>query len=162
MLEGFVRQPKHGRSLRYRYISHDVSRIHWDTEVERSHWVLMTKDVIPGSRNKTREEQKALVKRVPNYQFPSALEAAVVIFMHTYKTGSFIYTGYGNGPETYTSCLEKVSVKYRGLETVTVGGLSAEGLSIGEGIENDGCGVAGFRTFDHARSRSKNKVEPMF
>ena len=94
-----------------------------------SYWVLMTKDVLPESRNKSYEEQCALVaahaKRTGlGYEVPGALEAAVVILLHHARSGERLY---GDDPLTYTCCQERV----RGKQLV-IGGLSSEGLRIND------------------------------
>ena len=58
-----------------------------DKQFGEAHWILMTKDIIPGSRNKTYDDQKQLVqeKEVDGYELPSAIEAAASILMHYFK-----------------------------------------------------------------------------
>jgi energy-coupling factor transporter ATP-binding protein EcfA2 len=92
-----------------------------------SYWVLMTRDVLPGSRSKTYDAQKELVAaharrlRLP-YKMPDALSAATAILLHHARTGERLYT---DDPWTYTRCQEKVlGNKY----PVIVGGFSSGGL----------------------------------
>lgn len=91
----------------------------------RSHWALMAKDVIEGSRNKTTEEQLALIKQKGiNYEIPKALDAAVCIFMHYVSSEERLFSG-----EEYwwteTSCQEKVQDC-----TVAIGAFTPVGLSV--------------------------------
>lgn len=58
-----------------------VENEHVNTQVERSHWVLMTRDVIPGSTNASYEKQKELVNQHDGYSIPGALPTAVCILM---------------------------------------------------------------------------------
>ena len=45
---------------------------------DSSYWVLMTRDVLEGSRSKSYQDQCALVARHQGYTVPGVLEAAVV------------------------------------------------------------------------------------
>jgi chemotaxis protein histidine kinase CheA len=94
-----------------------------------SYWVLMTRDVLPGSRNKTYDAQKELVAAHASrlrlsYKMPDALSAATAILLHHARTGERLYT---DAPWTYTRCQEKVlGNKY----PVIVGGFSSGGLGV--------------------------------
>ncbi len=95
---------------------------------ERSHWVLMTKDVIPDSRRKRYNDQKQLIashaqKSGIPYELPKALDAATAIFMHYVETGTRLY----RYPRTYTRCQEKVESNQW---PFVIGGFSSEGLYI--------------------------------
>jgi len=145
-LNELVQHPKQGTPTKYSYYSGHVQKEHGSTAVKQSHWVLMTKDVIPDSRFKSYDEQKALVEKTSNYQLPPVLEAATVIFLYTYKTGGYIYTDNMLGPQyTYTRCLEKVN---NGNWPVIAGGHSAAGLSVSfNDFDVHDYGAAGFRKF---------------
>ena len=62
---------------------------YWDTlkkehgakPAGQSHWVLMTTDVIPTSRNKPYAQQQELIRKYAHYQVPQTLEAATCILM---------------------------------------------------------------------------------
>ncbi|BBI17192.1 F-box protein [Neochlamydia sp. S13] len=98
-----------------------------DKPLEKSQWVLMTKDVLPGSRKKKYEVQLGLVADLAKetqspYTVPSALQAAVCILAQhfNFKTGLFSdkpWTYY-----TYTRCQEN----FYG-DQVQVGSWDAEG-----------------------------------
>ena len=111
-----------------------------------SYWVLMTKDVLPESRNKSYQEQCALLadhaKRTGlGYKVPGALEAAVVMLLHYVRSGECLY---GDDPLTYTCCREKV----QGYQLV-IGGFSSEGLRINDlNYDHKSLrGIAGLRKF---------------
>ena len=94
-----------------------------------SYWFLMTKEVLPESRNKSYEDQCALVaahaKRTGlGYEVPGALEAAVVMLLHYVRSGEYLY---GDDPWTYTRCRERVEGKQ-----LIIGGCSSEGLRIND------------------------------
>ena len=89
--------------------------------VSPSYWALMTKDVLPNSRNKNYAEQQALIKGP--YVVPGALETATGILMHHVQTGERLYS---DSPDTYTRCQEKLSNGYR----VVVGSFGPAGLGV--------------------------------
>lgn len=71
-----------------------------------SHWVLMTKDVIPGSTNKTYDEQEILVKKLAQesnapYEIPTALDALICIYMYFVNCGIRLFN---DDPKNYTRC----------------------------------------------------------
>ena len=68
-------------------------------------WVLMSKTVIPGSRNQTYETQKRMVEAARDFHMPQALEACVLNLMVEAITK---VRSYGQDPWTYTRCVEKV------------------------------------------------------
>ncbi|MDN3509252.1 MAG: hypothetical protein P0S93_04480, partial [Candidatus Neptunochlamydia sp.] len=99
---------------------------------ENSYWVLMTKDVIPGSQNKTYDYEKKLVhtkgKGRGSYKLPSAIEAAASILMHYFKTGERLYR---ENPGTYTRCQETVTEKVTQKQCpVIIGSFSPYGLNV--------------------------------
>ena len=112
-----------------------------------SHWVLMTKDVLPGSRNKSYQDQCALLaahaKRTGlGYKVPGALEAAVVMLLHYVRSGERLY---GDNPWTYTRCQKSVRGKQ-----LLVGGFSSGGVSIIYDLDcyvPSNFGIAGLRKF---------------
>jgi hypothetical protein len=113
----------------------------------RSYWVLMTRDVLPGSRNTGYAHQKAIVagyasrEGVP-YALPSVLEAATAILMHHAREGDRLFGDY---PWTYTYCQEVVD----GRCPAVVGGFGSSGLIVYPNIrfDFDIVGVACCRKF---------------
>ena len=96
-----------------------------------SYWVLMTRDVLPGSRWNSYEGQCALVADHANrtglpYEVPGALEAAVVMLLHHARSGERLYS---DNPYTSTRCRESVVVDDND-STVVVGGFSSGGLRV--------------------------------
>ena len=114
---------------------------------DSSYWVLMTRDVLPGSRWKSYEAQCALVadhaKRTGlAYEVPGALESAVVMLLHHVRSGERLYS---DNPWTYTRCREKNEAG----DPVVVGGFSSEGLVIDRyDYDIRSSGVAGLRKFE--------------
>ena len=124
-------------------------KIHWnaifkqcgDTPSRESHWVLMSRDVVPGTRSKSFEKQRAIVESFGAAQVPTLLEAAVCILMEHVHTGNRLYS---DSPWTYTRCVENV----RGYRTV-IGGFSAGGLRVypRRRYDDEGIGLASLRKF---------------
>ena len=107
-----------------KFYSQEVENQLAETPIEKSYWILMTKDVIPGSRNETYDKQKQLVKEKggDDYEPPRAIEAAASILMHYFKTDEHLY---GTDPWTFTFCRETVTEHQL---PVAIGGFSRGGL----------------------------------
>ena len=106
----------------------------------------MTKDVIPGSRNKRYGEQQKIVaelteKSLISYEVPETLESAACILSQYFfdsKTRLF-----SDKPWTYTRCKEEV----QGCQIV-VGGFALAGLHVDYYNYDDAViGVAALRKF---------------
>lgn len=138
-LRELVKNPQGGgHKIDYRYIYDPILTEHGTSALKESRWVLMTKDVIPGSRNKDFAEQKALVEAAPNYKVPSHLAAAVCILTHYVHTGVRLFS---DAPYTYTRCEEMVEGYH-----IVVGGFAPAGLSVSSHhFDYDKCGVAALR-----------------
>ena len=138
-----IKSPKGGgHKTQYRgYYVEDIG----NQSPGKSYWVLMTRDVLDGSRNKSYKDQCALVARHRGYTVPGVLEAAVVMLLHHVRSGERLYS---DSPWTYTRCQESVVVGGDDY-SVVVGGFSSGGLfvsSICSFVRND-LGVAGLRKF---------------
>ena len=89
---------------------------------DQSHWVLMTTDVIPTSRNKSYAQQQQLVRKYAHYQVPQTLEAATCILMEHVKEAKHLYS---DDPWTYTRCQEQTAGSQN-----AVGGFGPSGLGV--------------------------------
>lgn len=143
-LEELVKAPKEGSSTQYQYFN---SGQYKDLPASASHWMLMTRDVLPGSRNQSYADQQALVARYAqkagaSYEVPHVLDAAVCTFMEYVQSGNRLYS---DNPWTYTRCQEKWNEGWQ----LVVGGLSPEGLSVGDSqfYVHDSLGIGCSRTF---------------
>ncbi len=94
-LSELIREPKAGYKTQYLdYSDRSGEQVGRSSS---SHWVLMTRDVIPNSRSKDYEAIEALVQThaqqsgIP-YEIPTALEAATAILMEYVKTGERLYS----------------------------------------------------------------------
>lgn len=140
-LRELVKHPTgEGKATDYEYISNSVSADLGDKPIEASYWALMTKEVLPESRNKSYSDQQNLATAKQGYEVPNLLPAAVCILMEYVSTGR---TLYGREPWTYTRCQEKV----QGDQTI-VGGFAPAGLNVHNVNYGGGnVGVAALRKF---------------
>jgi hypothetical protein len=112
----------------YKYKNPRIATEHGDKPVGSSHWALMTKDVLPGSKDKSYTEQELMVaslERTPgsSYKVPKVLDATACLFMnYLVSSGTRLFN---DSPGTYTRCQEEL-YGYR----VIVGNFSTAGPSI--------------------------------
>ena len=153
-LRDLITRPQ-GEGLGTEYLSywHAAREAVGSQSPNSSYWVLMTRDVLPGSRRKSYAAQCALVEGYSKrtglaYEVPGALEAAVVMLLHHVRSGEYLYS---ESPTTRTRCWDKTTKGY----PVVVGDFSSGGLSISEDILSivsysnisSKNGVAGLRKF---------------
>ena len=126
LLQELIENPKEKDGFKFAYYSKFVAGDLGEECNGEAHWILMTKDIIPGSRNKTYGEQKQFVqeKGAGSYELPSAIEAAASILMHYFKTDEYLY---GQDPLIYTRCQETVTEHQW---PVAIGGFSRGGLGV--------------------------------
>jgi hypothetical protein len=132
--------PKNGKG--YKYIWSNIVHELGDKPIN-SHWVLMTKDVLPGSRNKSYAEQQKIVaalaeKSLISYEVPETLEAAACI-LSQYASNIRLFS---DKPPTYTRCKEKLQG-----DQVVVGGFASSGLCIVHIDDRDSIGIAALLKF---------------
>lgn len=126
-LEELMKSPKKGSPVQYQYIWNSILTFHGDQSASKSHWVIMKKEIIPGSRRKSYLDQKSLIAKVVhrtgmNYEVPSVLDTIICTFANHVTFGQRLFN---DKPWTYTRCKEKV-YNYR----VIVGGFSPAGLRV--------------------------------
>ncbi len=68
-----------------------------DMSVTSTHWILMTKNILPASYERSYDEKQGLISWLSNttqipYQLPDLLSASIVIFMHYIDSGEWICT----------------------------------------------------------------------
>ena len=114
-------------------------------------WILITRDVIPGSRNKSYLEQCNMIashsqKTGLTYEIPYVLEAASSILMHYVKTRERLYIDDKRVKKfTFTRCKECIKEW-----PFVVGCLASRGLHASYFCGNgpgSGCGVGGILKF---------------
>ena len=148
LLGELIQCPKNGRhKAQYGNYGKDTKAQFGAVSPDHSYWLLMTRDVLEGSRNKAYSDQKALVESCASragysYEMPRALEAATAILMHHARTGERLF---GDDPRTYTRCQELVNSEY----PVVVGGFVSLGLYVDDDVyvRHIFGGVAGCRKF---------------
>jgi hypothetical protein len=117
--------PAVGDDTGYRWIWDEIQKT--AKNHGKSRWVLMTRDVIEGSRWKTFAEQRGLVAENGHnkYEVPSILEATACILLE-YARSMGRTRLYGDESSlTYTRCQENIS----GYQLL-VGGFASAGLTV--------------------------------
>jgi hypothetical protein len=149
LLKELIQHPKNGgHKTKYRYYASDVQAQLGASSLAASYWLLMTRDVLPGSRDKTYANQKKLVAAHARrtslpYELPTALEAATAILAHHVRNGERLYSK-NNNPWTYTRCQELIYGEY----PAVVGGFEPSGLDVSlYGYVRNDRGIAGCRKF---------------
>ena len=125
-LSELIKQPKQGNSTQFSPWNPGGNE---NLTVASSYWLLMTRDVLEGTRKKPYAEQTKIItafcqKVNLNYQPPKLLEAAVCILMEYVSHGTRLYS---DSPATYTRCEEKYE------ETdypMVIGGFASGGLVV--------------------------------
>jgi hypothetical protein len=138
-----VQKPLQGHATNYRYF---YLGKYVDRPASKSHWALLTRTVIDGSRNKLLKDEQVVLdiysqKTKILYEAPTILDATVCNFMEYVRFGTWLY---GDKPLTYTWCQEK----YNANHNLVVGGGSAPGLSVSYYCRaRENYGVGGLRKF---------------
>ena len=133
-----VQKPLKGAPTKYEYFNLGEYN---DLPAPASHWALLSRDVIPGSRKQNYSTQQQLVAKYPEYVVPTILDAAVSIFLEYLKTGTCLY---GQNPWTYTYCQEK----YRKDWQLLLGGCAPSGVLVFSNCyDREGIGVGALRKF---------------
>jgi len=92
----------------------------------KAHWVMLSKDVLDGTRNQNFATQEKLVKAA-GFEIPNSIDAVVSVLLHNLKTADFIYPDNPNGHQwTFTRVQEQSNQGYQ----IVVGGFSALGLVV--------------------------------
>jgi hypothetical protein len=151
-----------GHSTQYFLYDDEVQQSLGDKYPSSSYWVLLTRDVLPGSRHEPYTAQQALVAAQsshvdqPPYAVPCVLEAATAILSHYVRSGTRLYKGVSDEfPSTSTRCAELLEDAAGRLSPVTVGRFCARGLVFLSGFDDDiEFGVSCLRRFGTRHYRS--------
>ena len=130
-LEELIQKPKYGYATKYDFYSSYVKESIGDRSYP-SHWVLLTRDIIPNSRYKSYSHCFQLIadhrkKAGLPYELPNLLDATTSILMHYVRTGERLYS---DSPCTYTF---NQGVNEDG-DFLIVGGFASGGLRIRNSI----------------------------
>lgn len=129
----------------YRSVHPDIIQEQGDKSIDKSQWVLMTKNILPGSGNKSYSEQETIVHdlakiSLTGYEVPKTLEAATCIFSQYFGSNIRLF---GNDPCTFTRCQEDI----QGFQLV-LGAFSQGSLIIDfDYFDDESFGIAALRKF---------------
>ena len=102
----------------------DLPADYANNPVGKSHWVLIEKDVLPGSMDKNFQEQEAMIKAP--YELPELLPMTVGIILNYLNSDPENRERlFRNKPMTYTRCKEMIEGHH-----VVIGGFAFEGFRI--------------------------------
>lgn len=133
-----------GHGTSYDYVHQSVIDEHGTTAPNRSYWALMSMRELSGSREKSYQEQQALVAANPGYEVPDLLSAAVCILTHFVRTGVRLFP---RDPWTYTRCQETIAIGQNRYQTIA-GGFGVPGLPLNySSFDNSNVAVAALRKF---------------
>ena len=140
LLRDLIQHPKTGHKTQYDYYRDAVKAQIGQESPGRSYWILMSRDVLDGTREKTYKDQCARLNQKRGslpYEPPGMLEAATAILMEHVQSGEYLF---GWELRTHTRCREQIN-GYPGI----VGGFGAAGLRLGYSIGD--LGLASLRKF---------------
>ena len=131
---------KLGELIKTRFPDNEVGySVYWDkvrekygnkVHSESSYWVLMTRDILPGSGGMPTElfcQSEVANYSNEGYNLLYALEAATGILTHYVRTGERLFS---DDPEAYTCCRELVDHDRGNSWPVVVGGFGLSGLDV--------------------------------
>jgi len=129
----------------YKYIWPPIADELGDNSVDESVWLLMTKGIFQGSRNKSYIQQKKFVAKLAKrtgvpYQVPTTLEAATCILAEFSRSGNRLFRF---DPPTFIRCQETAQGSL-----VNVGLFAPDGLYLDPDYNDRPCsGIAALRKF---------------
>ena len=155
VLGELIKKPKVGNKSRY-YSSNGYIQDNLGNQSFASHWILITKEVIPKSQNRSYNVQKELIKNYPLYNLPGTLEVATAIQMYHAQVGEYLYTVDRGEKKIYTQCKEANFGT-----PVSVGSCKydEEGISFSmhsAGWADEGCGIGGVRVLFPSESKASS------
>lgn len=147
-LEALAQNPKQGNKIGFCYKWDPLWAQYSKTPAPKTHWALMTNDVIPDSRSKTWQEQQALATKYKpqGYELPSVIDVAASLFVEYVQTSRRFYT---NSPWTYTRCVEQVK-SGSSQWPAAIGGFAPAGLNVRVYVavdDSDSVGLCAVRQF---------------
>ena len=145
-----VKKPLKGTPTYYDIFFNDTGE-YKDLPVANSHWVLMTREFIPGSKGKNYVDQQKFLnscveKKKLTYEIASILDLTACIFMEFLRSGTRLYGSRSGGLiySDYVRCQEK----YNNASQLGLGVYTIDGLRISHSHDLFGIiGIAGMRKF---------------
>jgi len=123
----FVSDFKNGKDAfksAYKYSLSDAGINDKTVKPFKAHWVMLSRDVLDGTRNKHFATQEILVKK-SGFEIPQLIDALVSVLLHNLKTADFIYPNDSKDYQrTYTRVQEQNENGYQ----IIVGSFSTLGL----------------------------------
>ncbi|MBS0649277.1 MAG: hypothetical protein JSS10_08660 [Verrucomicrobia bacterium] len=106
-LEELMTHPKQGRATKYKHYWDKIKQKYGEAQLQNSYWILLTKDIIPESRDFKRyvDLKPLLEKANVAYEIPRLLEVSVSIFMEYLRTGKKLYN---DEPGSLCCCQERI------------------------------------------------------
>ena len=156
LLGDLIQNPRSGgHRTQYFLYDDEVQQSLGDAYSSSSYWILLTRDVLPGSRSKPYTAQRALVATQtsyidgPPYETPHVLEAATAILSHYVRSAHRLYEGVGDKLSSTSTCCAELLEDATGCKSpVTVGRFCDRGLVFLSGFDDDAeSGVSCLRRF---------------
>ena len=127
-----VQKPLAGHQTKYERFSLGETK---DKSVSYSHWALLTRNIIEGSRNRKFKDEHMIIneyckKTGISYTVPTVLDTTICLFMEYVRNGVWLYP-----KGTHTWCQEWKKTK---THRVVVGGGTEVGLNIWNNHSDDG------------------------
>ncbi len=140
VLEQLVKSAGKGKVTKFLYIWDKIAKLQKSAE---SHWVLMTKYLLPKSKKMSYVKQELQVRELARqttapYEVPKTFDAVVSVFMHYIKTGERLFNHF---PLSFCRCQEQMlGPNYH----IVIGCFSSAGLSVtyAANDEDEDIGVA--------------------
>ncbi|MBF5058586.1 hypothetical protein [Candidatus Neptunochlamydia vexilliferae] len=127
---------------KYRYYSDSIKKEIGAKKIEKATWILISKNVLKNTRNKTYNEQRKSVGAhiSKGYTLPKVLELAAALLIYEKEKKKKLLS---NSPPTYTRCQERVC---NNQWPVAIGNFGAKGLCIDPyWLDSKDCGVIAAR-----------------
>jgi len=131
-----------GYATQYQKIYPSILEKYGNISSRESHWVLMTRDVLPGTRDKSFKDQCALLGGFREYRVLTLVEAITCVGMEYVVSGNRLY---GENPWTVTRCEEDIEISeiWGGKYQASVGGFGVAGLHVSYFGDSENSGLAG-------------------
>ena len=128
-IDQYVSDSKNGKDAfesNYKYPLSDRGIPDKTVKPFKAHWVMLSKDVLDGTRQQNFATQEKLVRKA-GFEIPNLIDAVVSILLHNLKTGEFCLPDKSNGHRmTSTRVQEQNDWGYQ----IVVGDFSALGLCV--------------------------------
>lgn len=139
-----IKSPKKGRAIQLQnsYIWDVILQEYKGTAILKPHWILITKNLLPKSKNKNCVDQQTLIKKIAKetgveYQFPNLLETVICIGIDYITSQECLFN---NDPGASTRCKECLFGYH-----MLISKASKTSIPINNGYPYSNCGVLAVR-----------------